>query len=303
MILNETNYLRQAIEKILFVLMVLIIIVLVIFFSAISVYFCSKEFERTLTKDEDKMIPTFSKSFFVKSVLENELLMFDNLESAVTKVDELENEFLKIEFQEIPKIEYIVPHEYDTESLENGKVEVGNTKISNYSGLELDLEELSKPLSMKLDSQTDFLIFHTHATESYTTDSLFVENYRSTNPEFNMISIGKLLVEQLEARGFSCLQDTILHDYPNYNGAYKHSLDTITKYLKTKEFDFVIDVHRDAISKDLTYGPICEINGERVAQLMFVIGTDASGLEHDEWIKNLKLAILIQNRANEMYPK
>ena len=236
MILNETNYLRQAIEKILFVLMVLIIIVLVIFFSAISVYFCSKEFERTLTKDEDKMIPTFSKSFFVKSVLENELLMFDNLESAVTKFDELENEFLKIEFQEIPKIEYIVPHEYDTESLENGKVEVGNTKISNYSGLELDLEELSKPLSMKLDSQTDFLIFHTHATESYTIDSLFVENYRSTNPEFNMISIGKLLVEQLEARGFSCLQDTILHDYPNYNGAYKHSLDTITKYLKTKEF-------------------------------------------------------------------
>ena len=63
-----------------------------------------------------------------------------------------------------------------------------------------------------------------------------------------------------------------------------------------------MDIHRDAISSDLTYGPVCEIDGERVAQLMFVVGTDASGLKHDDWMKNLKLALVIQNRANEMYP-
>ena len=218
------------------------------------------------------------------------------------KTEYLAEEFLKIEIQEIPEFKYEIPKEYETQILENGKIKIGNTNVSNYSGLELDLEELSKPLSVKFDSNTNFLIFHTHATESYTTDNKYVENYRSTNPEYNMISIGKLLAQQLELRGFSCLQDTILHDYPNYNGAYKHSLDTITKYLKTKNFDFVIDVHRDAISRDLTYGPTCDVNGEKVAQLMFVIGTDASGLEHGEWIKNLKLAIMLQNRANEMYP-
>ena len=35
---------------------------------------------------------------------------------------------------------------------------------------------------------------------------------------------------------------------------------------------------------------------------MFVIGTNSSGLKHDEWMENLKLAIMIQNRAEEMYP-
>lgn len=35
---------------------------------------------------------------------------------------------------------------------------------------------------------------------------------------------------------------------------------------------------------------------------MFVIGTNSAGLSHDEWMENLKLAIMIQNRANEMYP-
>ena len=35
---------------------------------------------------------------------------------------------------------------------------------------------------------------------------------------------------------------------------------------------------------------------------MFVIGTDGGGLKHDKWKKNLKLAIKIQEKANEMYP-
>ena len=35
---------------------------------------------------------------------------------------------------------------------------------------------------------------------------------------------------------------------------------------------------------------------------MFVIGTDGGGLEHPNWLNNLKLAIKIQEKANEMYP-
>ncbi len=304
MILNETNYLRQAIEKILFVLMVLVIILLVIFFSIVIIYFLKEEFKTQINIVGFQDAPVFSKSNFINNILENELSVFLNQKTEYKNeiIEKTDNTSVQIELHEIPKIEYEIPKKYEVKNLENGKVEVGNTKITNYSKLELDLEELSKPLSMKMDSNTNFLIFHTHATESYTIDSEYVENYRSTYPECNMISIGKTLAQQLEARGFPCMQDTILHDYPNYNGSYKHALDTITKYLKTKEFDFVLDIHRDAISRDLTYGPTCEINGEKVAQLMFVIGTNASGLDHDNWMENLKLAIMIQNRANEMYP-
>lgn len=50
------------------------------------------------------------------------------------------------------------------------------------------------------------------------------------------------------------------------------------------------------------YAPCVKIGEEQVAQIMFVIGTDGGGLEHPNWNKNLKLAIKIQEKANEMYP-
>ena len=41
---------------------------------------------------------------------------------------------------------------------------------------------------------------------------------------------------------------------------------------------------------------------EKVAQLMFVMGSNEGGLEHPNWLQNLKIAIRIQAKANEMYP-
>lgn len=35
---------------------------------------------------------------------------------------------------------------------------------------------------------------------------------------------------------------------------------------------------------------------------MFVIGSSGSGLEHNNWVQNLKFAIKVQEKANEMYP-
>lgn len=50
------------------------------------------------------------------------------------------------------------------------------------------------------------------------------------------------------------------------------------------------------------YAPCVKIGEETVAQIMFVMGTDGGGLEHSNWNRNLKLAIRIQEKANEMYP-
>ena len=50
------------------------------------------------------------------------------------------------------------------------------------------------------------------------------------------------------------------------------------------------------------YGPTVKIGDETVAQLMFVIGTGAGGLEHPNWLQNLKYAIKLQQKANELYP-
>ena len=45
-----------------------------------------------------------------------------------------------------------------------------------------------------------------------------------------------------------------------------------------------------------------KIGDEYVSQLMFVIGTDGSGLEHNNWVQNLRFAIKVQEKANAMYP-
>ncbi len=301
---------RQAFEKIVYKFMFIVIIILMIAFSFTSAYFIKKEFENSITNNKKYNESEIqSKSMIVNNILSNELSIFANSSNITFSQKEniilggdSEIESPQITLKEIPQIDYKIPDKYETRILENGKIEVGNTKISNYSKLDIDLKELEKPMSIKVNAHTNFLIYHTHATESYTIKDEETENYRTTNPEYNMISIGKVLAKELEKRAFSSLHDTILHDYPNYNGSYAHSLDTVVKYMKSKSFDFVFDIHRDAISSDLTYGPVCEINGERVAQLMFVIGTNANGLKHDKWMENLKYAITIQNRANEMYP-
>ena len=60
-------------------------------------------------------------------------------------------------------------------------------------------------------------------------------------------------------------------------------------------------MHRDALSNS-NYGPTVRLGNETVSQIMFVIGTDGGGLEHPNWLYNFKLAIKLQEKANEMYP-
>ena len=64
----------------------------------------------------------------------------------------------------------------------------------------------------------------------------------------------------------------------------------------------IIDLHRDAVGSNNNYAPKVKIGDEYAAQLMFVIGTDGGGLEHPNWQNNLKFAVKIQEKANEMYP-
>lgn len=322
MIRIKTFSFRQAIERMFFYIMIFFVIFLIIFFSILVTYFLKEELENKILKKETYSKEVFSKSMFIHNILDNELSFFSFQNSENDELGDNKNKLiytnnfeskdareisndnsLTVELKELPNIEYKIPEKFETEILDNGKIKVGNTKITNYSKLKLDLDALSKPVQINLDSNTDFLIFHTHATESYTVDSEEVVNYRTTNENYNMLSVGSSLINELSMRGFKTLHDTILHDYPSYNGAYKHSLETVLKYLKSKDFEFVLDIHRDAISSDLTYGPVCKIGEEKAAELMFVIGTDAAGLEHENWMENLKLAIMIQNRANEMYPR
>ena len=66
--------------------------------------------------------------------------------------------------------------------------------------------------------------------------------------------------------------------------------------------DIIIDLHRDAIGSREDYAPTVKIGDDYAAQLMFVIGTNAGGLYHPNWNQNLKFAVMLQQKAEEMYP-
>lgn len=155
-------------------------------------------------------------------------------------------------------------------------------------------------------NKKDIMIFHTHTCESYTpTEQYSYEEtgtFRSTDLNYSVAKVGDVLTEQLQSYGFNVVHDKTYHDYPAYSGSYGRSQATVKNLLNSHTgTDIIIDLHRDAIG-DTSYAPSVKIGDEVVSQLMFVIGTDGGGLEHPNWKENLKFAIKVQEKANELYP-
>ena len=188
-----------------------------------------------------------------------------------------------------------VPNKYTTQY--NG------VKIKNEVKYKLTEEILKPDITVKKDN---ILIYHTHSCESYTPSEKYqykkTGNFRTTNKNYSVIRVGNELEAQLKTYGYNVIHDESYHDYPSYTGSYANSLKTITKLLdENKNTDVVIDLHRDAIG-DSTYAPTVKIGEEYAAQLMFVIGGNEGSIKHETWAQNLKFAIKVQEKANELYP-
>lgn len=127
-------------------------------------------------------------------------------------------------------------------------------------------------------------------------------NYRTTDLNYSVARVGTELTNYLREKGFNVTHNTTYHDYPAYSGSYARSLNTLEGLLEGKNTQLVFDLHRDAVGSSNEYAPTIKINDNYVAQIMFVIGTNGGGLEHPNWVQNLKMAVKIQEKANEMYP-
>lgn len=198
-----------------------------------------------------------------------------------------------------------------TEVLEDNTVsnkytnEYGSVRIKNESDYELT-EEILTP-NIQLNNKNDILIFHTHTCESYTSSEKYyyepTGNYRTTDLNFSVSRVGDELQKYLNNYGFTVNHNRTYHDYPAYTGSYNRSLITVKNDLDLKpETEIVFDLHRDAIGANSNYAPTVKIGDEYAAQIMFVVGTDGGGLTHPNWQQNLKFAVKVQEKANEMYP-
>jgi len=182
--------------------------------------------------------------------------------------------------------------------------------VYNYTDYELDVPQLEKD-SLKLNlSQSEgpqVLIYHTHTTEAYTMDGTDIytesDSSRTTDPNFNMIRVGEEMKKVFEDAGLTVIHDDTLYDYPVYTDAYSRSGKGIAAILEQyPSIQLVLDVHRDALAgSDGTVYKTVAGSVENSAQVMIVVGSNAGGLSHDDWRKNLSLAVGLQRAEQDAH--
>jgi stage II sporulation protein P len=156
-------------------------------------------------------------------------------------------------------------------------------------------------VDVSLGEGPQILIIHTHGSEAYTpTDGNTYEEsdpYRTTDCTRNVVRVGEEMATVFRAHGFQVLHDTTLYDYPAYSGAYDRSGAAVRQWLEEyPTVRIVLDVHRDALvgTDGQVYKLVTQEAGEKVAQVMLVVGTDGSGAEHPRWEDNLAFAVRLQ---------
>ncbi len=187
------------------------------------------------------------------------------------------------------------------------KVSIYGMTISNYSSKrDIDFSGLFKK-NITLTKKSDpVLIYSTHTSESYTNSENYKFDYSSTyrtrDAKYNMLSVGNVLQLALKQDNFNVIFETTPHDYGSYEIAYTNSRKTVQNAISNNQrIGLSIDVHRDALG-DLTQGVTTEINGQKVARLMFVMGVGTNSYTNEYWEDNLALALQIQKLGEEMYP-
>lgn len=163
-------------------------------------------------------------------------------------------------------------------------------------------------VDVPLGEGPQILIVHTHGSEAYsmTDGDVYEESdpYRTTDCTHNVVRVGEEMATVFRAHGFQVIHDTTLCDYPSYNGAYERSKAVVEQWLeKYPTIKVVMDVHRDALvgSGGEIYKMVSTEAGQKVAQVMMVLGTDAGGASHPRWKDNMAFALKLQRNLVKGY--
>ena len=166
-------------------------------------------------------------------------------------------------------------------------------------------ELLLRPLDWPEAPGPRVLIIHSHSCESYTQSEghtyLPDANFRTLDLSCNMIAVGDALLEELGKLGVEAVHDRTLNDYPSYNRSYAVAREKIADWLEQyPSIVMVLDLHRDALEQPVR--ETVERDGQVLAPLMLVVGTDEGGLSHPNWPDNLSCALKLQALGNRDAP-
>ena len=179
----------------------------------------------------------------------------------------------------------------------------GSVSVYNHTDYAIDIPALiqNAPQLSAAGEGPKVLIYHSHATESYSMQGTDVYepsgDHRTLDTDKNMVRVGEEMKAVFEAAGIGVVHDTTLYDYPSYNDAYNRSVQGVAENLKKyPSIVLVLDVHRDAlVANDGTIYKVVAGTVDDCAQVMMVMGSDATGQVHPNWKVNLALALSIQS--------
>lgn len=162
------------------------------------------------------------------------------------------------------------------------------------------------------EKQGTVLIYHTHTWEAYemTEEAQYTptQTWRTMDDAHNMVRVGEVLTKELENLGFEVTHDTTDFEPPNLSASYTRSLKMIEQRLEAGEqYDYILDIHRDAYSGTRNGANCAEADGVRYAYVMMLVGkgTGQTGSGFDErpdWPQNLELAQAITDEMNTVIP-
>lgn len=186
----------------------------------------------------------------------------------------------------------------------------GGLTIKNQTAYSVNMGQLIKDgTNIRLKPDTvQILIIHTHSSEAYTPAG--IDTYeasdisRTEDTNYNVVRVGDELAEIFKAAGLNVLHDRGIYDYPSYTGSYTRSGQAVERYLaQNPDIKIVIDLHRDSLGENgIIYKTLAEGDESCASQVMLLVGTDESGLKHDNWRENLSLAMYLQKAVSGAHP-
>ena len=167
---------------------------------------------------------------------------------------------------------------------------------------EVEEEKSDSPEQDTIQENVVF-IYNTHNRESFLPhlpEETIPDN--AHHEEVNITLVSKRLQKELESKGIGAIVDetdiigeVLVENDWEYWQSYQASRGVVSEaFAQNDNLKFAFDLHRDAISRELTTK---EINGENFARVMFVIGQDNPSFE-----KNFQLAEQLHEGLQAKYP-
>lgn len=206
-----------------------------------------------------------SMSFSISYILREDLVNND------TVIDILLNDFDSS--KNITDIDFLLKYALN--------INLSKNEIAFKENTQDNIENISNEV---VSSEPLIYIYNTHQTETY--QSSYLENY---NISSTVLVASKILKEYLTDLGFNVIveEDDVAAKLHSLNWKYGYSYKVSRMFLEdtykeNPSLVYFIDLHRDSSVYEKT---TTEIDGEKYAKILFVIG-----LDHDNYEPNLKLA-------------